>query len=374
MLRRAWVVVGVAVITALAPDGSAVRAQQPATPAAVAPRPWPDAARLAERKRIADGLPLFATQEPLTFNLLADFGAVQRDREESSNTTYPATIEVTRANGTMDSIPVRIRTRGHSRRKPINCTFAPLRIEFPTNPVGTVFEGQENLKLGTHCRDYGEYPQYVVREYPVYRMYNQLTPRSFRVRLAEAHYMDAKDRKPVRGRWSLFLEDDDDVASRQGGRASDITGLSFRRTYVPTTVEMLLFEYLIGNTDLSIREQHNVIVVESREGTHYTVPYDFDYSGVVDAPYAATSPALKLSSVRDRLYRGPCLTIEELEPFFARFRAKHDELLAAYDGVPLPDGYIRKAKSYLEGFFRNVDNPGRARREFVRDCNNRPYM
>ena len=275
----------------------------------------------------------------------------------------------------MDSIPVRIRTRGHSRRKPINCTFAPLRIEFPTNPVGTVFEGQENLKLGTHCRDYGEYPQYVVREYPIYRMFNLLTPRSFRVRLAEAHYMDAKDRKPVRGRWSLFLEDDDDVASRQGGRASDVHGLSFRRTYLPTTIETLLFEYLIGNTDVSIREQHNVIVVESREGTNYVVPYDFDYSGVVEAPYAAPSPVLRLGSVRDRLYRGPCLTLEEFEPFFARFRAKHDELLAAYDGIPLlPEGYIRKAKSYLEGFFRTIDNPARARREFIRDCNNRPYM
>jgi hypothetical protein len=62
------------------------------------------------------------------------------------------------------------------------------------------------LKLGTHCRDQGDYPQYVVREYPVYRMFNVLTPRSFRARLADVKYVDAASRKTIETRTGLFLE------------------------------------------------------------------------------------------------------------------------------------------------------------------------
>jgi hypothetical protein len=206
----------------------------PAPAAAPAPAPddapWPSPAVIAERKRESENRPLFAASEPLEFTLIADFGKVQRDRDPESTTTYPATLTVARADGGDTSFPVRIRTRGHMRRKPTSCTFAPLRIEFESNPIGTPFEGQKNLKLGTHCRDTGEYPDYVGREHPVYRMFNVLTRQSFRSRLAQAHYVDAKDRKPVRARTALFLEDDDDVARRMEGRTIDNKGLSFAQT------------------------------------------------------------------------------------------------------------------------------------------------
>jgi hypothetical protein len=38
----------------------------------------------------------------------------------------------------------------------------------------------------------------------------------------------------------------------------------------------------------------------------YTVPYDFDSSGLVDAQYAVPNAVLKISSNRERVYRGFC--------------------------------------------------------------------
>ncbi len=331
--------------------------------------PWPDAEVMAERKRAAEGRPLFGASEPLAFTLSADFKAVQRDRDLESTTTYPATLTVARGDGTGATIPLRIRTRGHSRRAPTACAFAPLRLEFETNPLGTVFEGQKNLKLGTHCRDVGEYEQYVLREYSVYRLFNVLTPRSFRARLASARYVDARSGKTVAARAAMFLEDDDDVARRLEGRTSDQLKVIFRRTDLPTTTLMTLFEFMIGNTDMSIMALHNVRLVRTRTETLLPIPYDFDYSGVVNTVYARPGPRLGLSSVRERLYRGPCWTAEEFESYFARFREARPQLMAVYDSVPnLKSGYVRDAGKYLDEFYRLIDRPASVARAFVDRC------
>jgi hypothetical protein len=359
--------------------GSLAVSQQPAVQTAAAPadapEPWPAPEAMAERRVSAEQRPLFASKEPVSFTLMADFGAVQRDRNPESTKLFPATLVVAHADGSEASIPMQIRTRGHSRRKPDFCTFAPLRLQFETNPVGTVFEGQRALKLGTHCRDLGDYEQYVLREYAVYEMFNVLTHRSFRARLGKARYVDARSKREVASRMSLFLEDDDDVARRLEGRASDQLKVSFRRTHSDTLTLMTLFEYMIGNTDMSILALHNVRLVRTPDETFYPIPYDFDYSGVVNARYAVPDPRLHISSVRDRVYRGPCRTHEQFEATFAHLRTSREKLFAVYDQVPgLKTGYIRQAKSYLEQFFRTIDEPGRVKRAFIDGCDGRAGM
>jgi hypothetical protein len=349
--------------------------QAPAAPAAQsAAEPWPDAAALAERRQSAERRPLFVQAEPLEFSLVADFRAVQRDRDPASTKTYPATLIVKRADGTDASIAMKIRTRGHSRRRPTTCTFAPLRLEFAGDTAGTPFEGQRNLKLGTHCRDVKEYEEYILREYGVYRMFNLLTPRSFRARIGKATYVDANSKRPIGVRSALFLEDDDDVARRLEGRNAELRVL-FRRVDQETLTLLTLFHYMIGNTDMSLLALHNIVLVRTKEDVLYPVPYDFDYAGVVNARYAMPDKQFGLVSVRERLYRGPCRTAEELEPFFARMRAVKDESMAVWDTIPgLDPDYVRSAKSYLDQFYTQIDRPRDVRRAFIERCGNRAGM
>ena len=155
------------------------------------------------------------------------------------------------------------------------------------------------MKLGTHCRsDVSLFEQYVLREYTVYRLYNLLTPYSFRARLVRATYVDTVKNKTVDTRYAMFIEDDDDVARRMSGRISDRLGLLFRNVDADTILLMTLFEYLIGNTDMSMKLQHNVRIVETPANVVYPVPYDFDYSGLVDTSYAVADT--KLFGIRDR--------------------------------------------------------------------------
>jgi len=323
-----------------------------------------------ERQRAATERALFASEEPIPITLIADFKAVNRDRNPESTKVFPATLVVAGRNGGEDRITVNIRTRGHSRRMATTCNFAPLRIEFPEKVTGTVFEGHKSLKLGTHCRDVDLYEQYVYREYLVYKIFNRVTARSFRARLATATYVDTASSKPLASRAGLFIEDDDDVARRLGGETTELQGMTFSHVDPETMTLIGLFEYMIGNTDMSLLKLHNIILVRSSTGVTYPVPYDFDYSGVVNARYAVPAKALNLATVQERLYRGPCLTQENLAPFLTRLGGMRENIMSLYDSVPaLDNGYRKDARNYLEGFFKIIEKPGDVKRAFIEGCN-----
>jgi hypothetical protein len=354
------------------------RTAEPAPPKAPkdANAPFPDEATLAERKKTAEGRALFAADTPLEFTLTADFKAVNKDRNPNSTKVFPATMTVAKADGSQATFALNIRTRGHVRRMSQTCTFAPLRLEFDAEKTkGTIFEGHKNLKLGTHCRDADLFEQYVPREYSAYKIFNLFTPRSFRARMAKATYVDEATKKPVANRMALFIEDDDDVARRMEGRIIETQKLVFRQTDYDTATLMTIFEYMIGNTDMSMYLLHNVVLVQTPKKVTYPVPYDFDYSGLVDARYAVPAKQFNITSVRDRVYRGPCRTQAEFQTFFEKFNELKPQVMAIFDSVPGMDaGYRKDAQKYLEGFYSTINKPGDVKRAFIDECNNRAGM
>jgi len=269
--------------------------------------------------------------------------------------------------GGTKTLHVKLLTRGHFRLRATSCSFVPLRVEFTKDEVtGTIFEGQKALKLITHCQNDKEYEQSTMREYLTYRALNLITPRSFRARLAHASYVQSTDSKPVTARLGLFLEDDDDVARRMEGRIMDLPRALFKDVDQDMLTLMMAFEYMIGNTDYSIFALHNVKLVRMPDRKTYTVPYDFDMSGLVNASYAIPDKAFGIKSVKERVYRGPCRTLDEVEPVLAQFRTQKANLLALFDSFPdLTREQKRDAKDYLEEFFRELDRPGEVKSIFV---------
>jgi hypothetical protein len=200
-------------------------------------------------------------------------------------------------------------------------------------------------------------------------MFNLLTPRSYRARLARVTYVDSERERQVASEYGLLIEDVDDVAKRLEGREITVQQVIFARVDQDALNLMTLFEYMIGNTDFSIFSQHNVRLVQTPAGLRYPVPYDFDYSGLVDAPYAVPARTLGIGSVRDRLFRGPCRTPEEWAPYFDKLLDAKADLLALYDTLPgLNDRYRRDAKSYLEQFYRTIGSPALIKREIIDKC------
>jgi hypothetical protein len=332
--------------------------------------PWPAPEVLQARKTEAENRPLFQSLEPLAFTMTADFGLVNKDRDPNSTKRFPAVISVTDDKGKTHTINIKTGSRGHFRLMPRNCDFVPLRLEFPKDEIaGTVFDGQTSLKLGTHCQGDKAYDQYTMREYLAYRLFNLITPKSFRARLVKATYVDAKNQKTITTRYGLLIEHENDVARRMGGRVVELQRTQFTDVDAATVNVLNLFEYMIGNTDVSLWFLHNLRLVQQPDRTLFTVPYDFDLSGLVHAPYAIPDRRFGIRSVLDRLYRGPCRTAEEMEAAAAPFIGKKAEMLALIDGMTdLESSNRREAKDYLEGFFRTIEKPGAIKKQFVDGC------
>jgi hypothetical protein len=382
-IRNTVVGFTIAVTTAVALHasfGPQVQAGPAAPPAAAKPaakpakgvpgEAWPDTKTIETRRLGAENRKLFNGTEAFPITITGDWKGINSDKNPVNKKVFPATIEFATEDGKTKSVPVQIKTRGHSRLQ--ICFEPPLRLEFQKEDVkGTMFDGIGSIKLGVHCRS--DFEDYVIREYANYKIYQLLTPMSFRARLAHATYIDVKTKKPLETRYAMFIEDDDDVARRMSGRLTDQKDLKFVQVDLKTVTNLSLFEYMISNLDMSLAAQHNIRIAELPTGVRYPIPYDFDYSGLVNADYAVPPQNLQaqyhLESVRTRLYRGPCLPQADLEPYFAQFRAIRNDVLAMYDALPLlKSGYRSDSKRYLDAFFHTLDHPDMAKKEFVDGC------
>ena len=74
----------------------------------------------------------------------------------------------------------------------------------------------------------------MIREYLAYRLANLVTPLSFRARLARGTYVDAQVEEKIATHSALFLEHENDVARRLGGREVRLPHMAFNEFDKPT--------------------------------------------------------------------------------------------------------------------------------------------
>ena len=317
--------------------------------------------------------PLFAADTPIQITLQGPISTLVRNR---NSPPIAATLKAG-----AEALPVTLSPRGITRRKTEVCAFPPLRVEFTAPPPPTsLFAGQKRLKLVTHCRNEAGFQQYLLLEYAGYRMYNLLTPASFRVRLATVDYR-GPDGKPVVARYGFFLEDLRDVAGRNGMRQVRGTGARIPlSTLRPAdAARYALFQHMINNHDWSMRAGpqgsdccHNAELIGTlADRSVVPVPYDFDFSALVAPPYAGPPPELNLSDIRQRLYRGYCVHNAEVPSAAAQFRAMHAQIIAVLGQVPgLEPRSQRRAASYLEGFFSEIADDQAVAARILKRCVN----
>ena len=318
----------------------------------------------------ADSLPpLFSSHEVLQLTLEADFRQLRGDR--SQDTEYrPGRISFDQPDGSTRTLDVGVKTRGIFRLRRNVCRFPPLRLNFRTREAAeTVFAGQDKLKLVVHCQDHSdEYEQYVLREYLAYRIYASLTPFSFRVRLARITYIQTGATDSLT-KFAFFIEDEDRLARRTGGTIVDSAGVSQMALDEEHAALFAIFQYFAGNTDWKVSVGHNVKLLQRGQRFPVAVPYDLDWSGVVDAPYAVPDPDLNISDVTQRVFISPCLTQYDLDRVLTMFRVHKTEIYGLIQGQEGLDQRSREQTlEYFEQFYRCLDDPRCVRREFVRGC------
>jgi hypothetical protein len=299
----------------------------------------------------------FHSDSVFSFTVRTDFRALARDRDTVNAPWHAATITWAGADGPK-SVALRVKTRGAYRLR--LCDLPPIRLRFTNDSVrGTPWHDLRRPKLATHCKDRDDYEQNLLHEYTLYRIYQVFTPLSYRIRLVRVTYEDASGSLPRVTRYGFILEDPDGFPSRV--HATPLRQPGVRQSHLELQNAALLgvFEYFIGNTDWSVPGLHNVALMRV-DSVMRAVPYDFDWSGAVDAPYVRPDPSLPIHAVRQRIYRGLCLEAEDLVPTLARFEALKDSIGAVYRAVPALDPRIvERAQRWYDEFYRAIANRSR---------------
>jgi len=319
--------------------------------------------------------PLFQSLDVVTARLVAPLATVMSNRNEDAQ--FEGKLLYVDEAGDNTELDVEIRARGRFRRQKENCTFPPLRLNFKKSQTdGTLFDNQDKLKLVTHCKDRSErYEQALLREYLAYRILNQVTDISFRVRLLRITYEDTDARKPARVAYGFVVEHKDRLGKRTGLKVLDIESTSVSALQPRYTNLVSVFQFLIGNTDFSpiagSKETccHNHVLFGQDGDLAYSVPYDFDQAGLVNAPYAGPNPRFQLSSVRQRLYRGRCKNMQFLDETLEQYRQQRDSILKLpEEQVGLADSTRKTLGKYLAQFYEIIDSPKKVNRKLVRKC------
>ncbi len=310
---------------------------------------------------------LFDTDEVIELNLRSDLKTLFKDRGDDSQ-YHSATLQY-KADLNKINIPLKIKTRGHFRKISSNCKYPPILLNFKKSsiPENSVFKGQDKVKLVTPCR--GE--KYVVYEYLVYKLYNLITPRSFKARLVKVIFQDTVKNKSSMPYYGILLEEEEQMAKRNQSRSLEKIGLRPEVTQKEDFLKMAVFEYMIGNTDWSVQYQQNIkLIMTDSTSLPIAIPYDFDHAGIVRAPYANPAPELQLSSTLHRRYRGYCIPeINQFTAVFETFNRLKDDFYALYDGnALLSSSYQSQTLKFLDRFYETINDPKKVRYAFSYPC------
>lgn len=310
---------------------------------------------------------LFDTDIILNITLSGNIKELINDRKKIPD-LHPLHLLYRQEDSTEISIPVEAKTRGHFRKLKENCAFPPLSISFKNSSVVglSIFNEQHKLKLVTPCQD----DEYVIREWLVYKLYNLITPKSFKTRLVRVQLIDTKNKKKSQPFYGILLEEEKQMAKRNGLVALN-KKVQPDETATEAFLTMAVFEYLIGNTDWSIQYQQNIKLLAADSTAETTaVPYDFDHSGLVSAPYAQPAEALLMSSVRERRYRGYCITnMKKFDKVIALYNDLKKDIYATYtDCTLLSEKYKKATIKYLDEFYAIINNEDKIKKEFGYPC------
>ena len=246
-------------------------------------------------------------------------------------------------------------------------------FNFQQHEVGIrQFNEFNELKFVDNCRDGISYEQYLFLEYYAYKIYNLITPYSFRVRLLKVEFIDTGRKNKSRINYAFVIEDEKQMAQRLNAINFLKQNIHSENTNREMTTILGIYQYMIGNTDWSIPALHNIKLIKVNDVSlpePIAIPYDFDYSGIVNATYAIPGDNLPIKEVRERYFLGFCRESEEFEIAFQVFNQKKDQVIDMLESSDFLENRFRNETiNFLEQFYAIINNRGAVGREFIQNC------
>lgn len=312
---------------------------------------------------------LFGPDDPLQITLTFDIQGFQRTK--SKEEYHDAVISIKFNEKDSITQDIRIKARGFMRLR--YCDFPPIMlnlkgVDFPIDGI----PNQKKLKLVTYCKKSPVFETYVLKEYLVYKLYNLLTPYSLGARLVQVKYIDINKPDKAYTAYGFLIEDLDKMAERNNSIVVEFLNIKQTDMIPIYMARTAIFQYMIGNTDWAVMSQHNIKVLKSLDmitAQTIPVPYDFDFSGFVETPYAAPAPALPIKYVTERYYMGMCVPDEDLIKVLDEFKELEVQFLETINNFEFVSASSRKkASKYIESFYKLYKNQNTLINTFKNSC------
>ena len=270
----------------------------------------------------------------------------------------PTTLQWEDKDGKWHELKAGVKPRGKFRRR--ICDFPPLKIKLSKDGLRNAgFTPFNKLKLVTHCvDDKSEGNDNVLKEYLSYKMYNELTPNSFRVQLVKITYVDNVGDYGTETRYGFFIESKSELAERLGGEVcKSCFNPAPEKISVSNENTMAVFQYMIGNADWNLKMNKNVVLIKKANSQKMVlVPYDFDFAGIVDAPYAIPNPDFGLRTVQDRVFLGSAVNNQQMKKTFSFFVEKRAAIRKSIKAIKLKYASKQFVFSYINDFYEEIDH------------------
>lgn len=318
--------------------------------------------RLAAQTPV-DSVKFFSDEGVINITLSTDIRQLQSSKGDE--VYQPATVSCRFPDSSLINETVRVAARGHFRRE--NCVVPPLLLHFK-NETSPLLTPLRKLKLVIGCGNSSTDEQLILKEYLAYKIYNLLEEKSFRVRLVKVTYNDTRGRIKSYSQYAFFIEDNDNMAERNGCEAREKIQILTESTDRQTMTMVALFEYMISNGDWSVPANHNIKLIyrKNEQTVPFAVPYDFDHSGFVNAGYALPSEILGTETVKERVYRGFPRTMEELQSALDIFRTKRAAINSLINNFPyLSSRNKKELTDYLDEFYGTISNRSSVQKAFI---------
>jgi hypothetical protein len=312
---------------------------------------------------------LFGREDVLNMTLKSDFKTFKRTR--TKDIYLPADMTCIVSDSFQVTHPVRLKARGIYRKA--HCAMPPIWLNIRYAGIETrELAGIRKMKMVTICRSGDQYMDFLLRECLVYKIYNLLTPYSYRVRLINLKMVDTGRGNKETSCWAFLIEPGKLMAKRLGAKVIKNDKLSMRTVNQEAMDRLAMFQYMIGNPDYSVTGRHNLKILDAQtlgSSDFIPVPYDFDFTGIVNASYAMPNQTLPIGSVKERYFVGPCRDRASYESAIAALEAIRDEIestIWAFDYLDEEDRF--DMIGYVESFFNTADNEHFIDREISKTC------
>lgn len=273
-------------------------------------------------------------------------------------TTYqPASFSYHNKDGDLITQKIKIRPRGKYRRRV--CDFPSLKLNFSKKKLKAMdMSKYDEYKLVTHCLDDEIISnENIRREYLIYKLFNILSDKSFKVQLLTITYQDQDNPAYKIKRSGFLIEDEGQFEDRLSLKVMEEPKLPMDSFDLEQYNFVALFQYMIGNVDWRATPYaKNIKVIKLPDTIAYqVVPYDFDFSGLVNVSYLRLAEHLNQKSARQRIFLGTISDSSDLHDLFDYYKSKKKTLLdfiADFD--LLSKSSRRNIKKYIASFYDDI--------------------